>query len=310
MKATLLSLVLFAQVVRPSFSDYSTLVMADEAKCSARHGEGIRVTYLGVNGYQFETGEHALLVDPYFTRVSLWRVASNRPIASDAARVAAGLTHVRPRVAAVLVTHAHFDHLLDVPEVMRHTRAQLVADATAANLVQALGVSRAKCSVVNPGDRKTIGPWKISVLAAQHDRLIGSAPPFPGNVSAPAKSPRKASDWKLGQPLAFLIEANGQRIYIDSGGRPDSSLPRVGRVDLAILGVALPDSRKRFARAIRALRPRYILPSHQDDFFTPFDRGFRFGKLTSFPSVLRIYEKEHLPGRLILLDYFRPWTIR
>jgi hypothetical protein len=38
--------------------------------------------------------------------------------------------------------------------------------------------------------------------------------------------------------------------------------------------------------------------------------GFVFGKLTNFPQVKRTFEQEHLPGRLILLDYFRPWTLR
>jgi hypothetical protein len=86
--------------------------------------------------------------------------------------------------------------------------------------------------------------------------------------------------------------------------------PRIRHVDLAILGVALPDSRERFAEAVRQLHPRYVLPSHQDDFFVPLARGFAFGKMTNFPQLVRISEKEHLPGRLILLDYFRPWTLR
>ena len=76
-----------------------------------------------------------------------------------------------------------------------------------------------------------------------------------------------------------------------------------------IVGVALPDSRRRFAEAVLQLRPRYILPSHQDDFFAPLSRGFIFGKLTNFPEIIRVHEKEHLPGRIVLLDYFRPWTL-
>jgi hypothetical protein len=123
----------------------------------------------------------------------------------------------------------------------------------------------------------------------------------------------------VGEPLAFLIEAAGKRIYIDSGGVPGSevgyvrqgeSVPAVaGRIDLAILGVALPDSRRRFAEAVRQLQPRYILPSHQDDMFAAFSRGFTFGKLTNFPQLVQMHEKQQLPGRLILLDYFRPWTL-
>jgi hypothetical protein len=121
----------------------------------------------------------------------------------------------------------------------------------------------------------------------------------------------KASDWCVGEPLAFVIEAAGKRIYIDSGG-VHGALPdaRIKDVDLAIVGVALPDSRKRFAEAIRRLRPRYIFPSHQDDMFAPRDRGFVFGKMTNFPMLLREQRKEKLPGRMILLDYFRPWTLQ
>jgi L-ascorbate metabolism protein UlaG (beta-lactamase superfamily) len=303
----LFSLLLFAQVAHADLSRYSALVVQDKVP---QPGNSVRITYLGVNGYQLEAGDHALLIDPYFTRVGLTRVALNQPIAPDEARISAGLSYVRPRIDAVLVTHAHFDHLLDVPEVMRRTGSLLVADSTAANLVQSLGTTGGRCSVVRPGDRKHIGPWTIRVFAAKHDRVIGPNPPYPGTVNAKTRPPTNPSDWKLGQPLAFLIEANGQRIYIESGGMPNDPLPRLGKIDLAILGVALPDSRRRYPSAVRSLHPRYVLPSHQDDFFAPFDRGFSFGKLTNFPAILRTHETEHLPGRLILLDYFRPWTIR
>ena len=122
-----------------------------------------------------------------------------------------------------------------------------------------------------------------------HDRVFPIGVPFPGKPKS-GTSPRRASDWKCGQPLAFLVEANGKRIYIDSGGRPSLLPPaNIAPVDLAILGVALPDSRARFIEAVRRLRPRYILPSHQDNFFQPLDRGFNFGPMTDFPRVLRDY---------------------
>src|SRR5262249_27557487 len=116
-----------------------------------------------------------------------------------------------------------------------------------------------------------------------------------------------AADWICGEPLAFLIEVNGQRIYLDSGGTP-AQLPPNEHVDLAILGMALPDSRARLGPALARLQPRYFLPSHQDDFFRPLSAGFQFGALTDFPRVQHDFALQNR-GRLILLDYFRPWTL-
>src|SRR5205814_4506037 len=148
--------------------------------------------------------------------------------------------------------------------------------------------------------------WKIRVLPATHDRLFGKVPFDEHDVRGPGP-PQRPADWICGEPLAFLIEINGQRIYIDSGGTT-AQLPPDEDVDLAIMGMALPDSRARLPAALERLRPRYILPSHQDNFFLPLNEGFQFGPLTDLPWVQRECARENR-GRLILLDYFRPWTL-
>jgi L-ascorbate metabolism protein UlaG (beta-lactamase superfamily) len=306
--AAVLAFCLSAHIAFAGLDKYSALVVADSPDAKQRPG-AVRVTYLGVNGYQFEANGHALLVDPYFTRAGLTAVALQQRIEPDEARIAFGLQHIRPRADAVLVTHAHFDHLLDVPEIMRRTNARLLSGATAVNLTISCGLPRRRCLFVQPGSTRVIGPWRIWALPAAHDRILGWLP-FRGTKTQPGTCPAKASDWRLGEPMAFLVEANGKRIYIDSGGTLEV-LPRtqLAPVDLAILGVALPDSRKRFHAAIDRLRPKYVLPSHQDDFFAPAERGFVFGKLTDFPTVAGPFKRHEINSHLILLDYFRPWTI-
>jgi L-ascorbate metabolism protein UlaG (beta-lactamase superfamily) len=299
---------LFIPSTRAGLEKYSSLVAVDKYPFAQVEPDSIRVTYLGVNGFQFETDDHALLVDPYFTRVGLWAGALNERIESSPNRVRQGLRHVGHNVDAILVTHAHFDHLLDAPEIMRRTHARLIAGPTAIKLVESFGISVNECIAVKPGSVRRIGPWTIRVFAAEHDRLFGKIP-FAGR-STPSK-PVRASDWVVGEPLAFVVEAAGKRIYVDSGGVPGAPPdPKIKDVDLAILGVALADSRERLGEAVQQLRPRYIFPSHQDDMFAPFDRGFVFGKMTNFPAIAREHKKDNLPGRLILLDYFQPWTLR
>jgi L-ascorbate metabolism protein UlaG (beta-lactamase superfamily) len=326
-RLVLLFLLFAAQAFGAGLAPYAQLVVSDS---DTTPHDGVRVTYLGTNGYQFEFKHHALLVDPYFSRGDLLSVAVGSHIQPNVARINDGLRHLAQtdawssafrrhgmapesrvnaelqtssKVDAILVTHGHFDHLLDVPIIMSKTHARLIASKSSVDLARRAGASNG--DAVRPGDVRRIGPWKIRVLPATHDRLFGCVP-FDG-TALPAGVPERAADWICGEPLAFLIEANGQRIYIDSGGTP-AQLPLNEHVDLAILGMALPDSRARLAPALERLKPRYILPSHQDGFFRPLSAGFEFGFLTDFPRVQRECAREHR-GRLILMDYFQPWTL-
>ena len=304
MRCFLLLLGFTAQALGGGLGSHPHLVVADSP---AAVRDGVCVTYLGTNGYQFEFEGHALLVDPYFSRVDLLSVALGSRVQPHASRISDGLRHLAPKVDAILVTHGHFDHLLDVPVVMAKTRARLIASGSSVDLAKRAGASSG--NAVKPGDVRRIGPWKIRVVAATHDRLFGEVPfDRPRSQTGP---PQRAADWICGEPLAFLIEVNGQRIYIDSGGTPAQLPPNESgsrRMDLAILGVALPDSRTRLHAALERLQPRYILPSHQDDFFRPLSAGFQFGPLTDFPFVQRESAQQNR-SRLILLDYFRPWTL-
>src|SRR6478672_5812285 len=167
----LLWLMFSAQAFGAGLDHYAQLVVND-SRTTPR--DGVRVAYLGTNGYQFEFKGHALLVDPYFSRVDFLSVGLGSRIRPNASRINDGLNHLAPKADAILVTHGHFDHLLDVPTVMAKTRARLVASASSVDLAKRAGASSS--DAVKPGDVRQIGPWKIRVLSATHDRLFGRVP--------------------------------------------------------------------------------------------------------------------------------------
>jgi len=270
----------------------------------------VAVTYLGTNGYLVRSPGAALLVDPYFTRLDLRSVALDAPVEPSREAITRGREKgaIPRRVDGFLVTHSHFDHLFDVPFLHRRLGGQVVTSKTGRFLCEASGTSRRHLLPSLPGDVHRIGDATVRVLAARHDEVLGRVP-YPGLIDSPLDGPPdRPRDWRVGTPLAFLIEIGGRRIYIESGGSR-GHLPSVENVDLAIVGVAVRESQRRYPQAVRALSPRFVLPSHQDNFFRSLEEGFHFSPLANFPRIRASHEAGDLPGRLILMDHFHTWTV-
>jgi hypothetical protein len=276
--------------------------------------EQVEVTYLGVSGFMIRHRGAVLLTAPFFTnppledvaptsRLRIFRRRGHR-VRTDSVLVERLLPRAAADASLLLVGHAHYDHLLDVPYIARRraTRATIYGSPTTRHLLMGDSVlRRASGRVVaitgeDVGTFAREGRWfysadsafRVMALAADHAPtlgLFGRGPLFAaGTIDHDlAALPEWADQWKVGEPLAYLIDVLDRgvarprlRLYFqDAPNTPPLGFPPRGvlaerGVDVALLCAATathvphaPDS------LLAVLRPSYVIVGHWESFFRP-----------------------------------------
>lgn len=269
---------------------------ADETPPTA----AVTVHWLGVAGVAIAAGERCVLIDPYFSRLPLRRLALGRPL-PDEARIAAAWQQLPARVAAIAVGHTHVDHALDLPVLARLTAAPVFGSASLDALLARSGLPR-RATVCRPGETRALpGLGHLTVMEGAHGGVLLGRPPFPGTIEAAGPYPLPARAYRAGTVLILDLTLAGQRfVHVGSAGMPASALPE-GRCDVLFLCVpgwrAQPDYP---AAYLRRLQPRRIVPVHFDRLTRPLDDP---RVLQPGPVMARVID---LPGFLARLRDVAP----
>jgi hypothetical protein len=289
----------------------------------------LHLVYLGTGGWIMEHGPDLILTGPLFTNPGLVRTGLI-PIRSDTLLVDRYMSRYDvSRALAILVGHAHYDHLMDVPRVaLAHApRARIAGSRTVANTLGTWAGVQDRIDLVNDsaGDQKTIGRWlhygprvRVMPLRSYHAPHFDGYRLYRGTRDTPrTEEPKWASDWVDGHTFAFLIDFLNDdgsvafRVYYQDAvvapplGLAPEALIEERPADVAILVPATFDQVEWFPETlIENLRPRRILLGHWEDFFTPVDAPIRSIRLTD----LRHFERrlEHVfHGEWWRPDHFR-----
>ncbi len=142
----------------------------------------MRLTWLGQGGFRIEAADAVLLIDPWLRGNPLFD-ESRFDEAVD------GASHV-------LVTHAHFDHASDVPEIAGKTGAAVVAIVEYANWVaEAHGLDVVP---FNMGGTVDCGGVSVTMVKAVHSSsaTVEGAPVY------------------LGTEAGFVLSCEGKTLYV------------------------------------------------------------------------------------------------
>ena len=222
------------------------------------------ITWWGTAGFCIETGRNIFLIDPYLSRNG-----SSRPEQSlNPHDITAG--------KQIFISHGHFDHIYDVPGIASRTGSLVYCSEVAAKTLVEQGLAREQIKIViADGDNFDFEGYRaeafysehvkfdkwliLKTLARIHFRLFQYMP--------------LTKDYPKGQVLSWRFTIDGRTIHhFGSGGSSPEELERLGRNPTDILLVPLQGHTRICDIAVKyvqALRPRMVIPHHQDDFFPP-----------------------------------------
>ncbi len=217
----------------------------------------VTLRWLGVAGIEIVSNGQTLLIDPYLTRVPIWKFL---------------LGHIQPNLTAtakiqradfILVTHSHFDHLLDVPEIMKGTGAVVHGSENTFSLLKILGVSEDEAHVARPWDRLPIGSFDIEVFPFKHARVLGYGC---GRLRRNLKPPLHATDYRMDYGICYRVKTDGLSLLTDAGYRPDVNAQSDILLTQPFHGEAY------YRELLSVVQPKMVVPVHWDNLFSYSDK--------------------------------------
>ncbi|GAB2959750.1 MBL fold metallo-hydrolase [Amycolatopsis acidiphila] len=262
-------------------------VLAGALPAAAAQGNGVSLRWWGNNGWEIRLpGGRTVLIDPWLTRFRTGTYTPagadpKTPISVDTALIDRYVDSGELRADHILVTHGHYDHLTDVPYLARKTGATVLGTETHLNLLAALGAPEGQLSLATGGEYLDFGSYTIRVLRALHSEsgsratvaFPGTRPGF-GLTKPPV--PTEIRHLVEGGTLAYEVAGGGVSV-LDFGGSNYVESELAGlRPDVVLMPVGGGSIHEYAARLLRTVGfPRYVLPTHWDDFDYPLDEPAR-----------------------------------
>jgi L-ascorbate metabolism protein UlaG (beta-lactamase superfamily) len=138
------------------------------------------------------------------------------------------------RADYILLTHAHYVHMLDTPYISRTRKAVIIGNQSVANIARDYGVPGDQIITIRGGEDFDFGGFSVRVFPSLHSLGPGKHYSNPGTAPADTKWPLRFRDFVEGGVCGFLIRLNGVQIvafgsmnYIErevAGLHPDVAL--------------------------------------------------------------------------------------
>lgn len=195
----------------------------------------LKIRYLGHSAFALHDGEREVLVDPFLTYNST---------------AAAGPDEFNP--VAILLTHAHNDHVGDTVEIAKRSGATVLSTFELGEYLESLGVNtnygnHGGTLKFDGGTAKLVPAWHTSTYTLED-----------GTRVAP------------GVPAGYIVRFGGKTVYFAGDTCLFGDMALIGEegLDVAVLPIGDhftmgPDDA---VRALKFLKPKVAIPCHYNTF--------------------------------------------
>ncbi|MEU8540499.1 MBL fold metallo-hydrolase [Streptomyces sp. NPDC048717] len=280
----------------------------------------VRLRWLGVSGWEIVFGRghrrRSILFDPYLSRMPFTNAEGSTepgiPLRLDHEAVETVATrHLIGAPELILVSHGHFDHMADVPQLLarpawRRSRIRVLCHETVSHLIAAMGAPARRLAdavLVKGGECLQFDGYTVEVFRSLHSRRPDHGYFAPGHRLAPPPRPSTLGDFVEGGTLAYQVSVEGGPSVLLMGASDVAEREMAGiRPDVAAVPMTTTSAVHRYPGRLLDItgHPPLLIPCHHDDMVTPLTASPRLLAASSADSAVRELTAAAGPGSRVV----------
>lgn len=251
----------------------------------------VSVRWTGAAGLEFTYRDQTILIDPYHSRPGKFEIFF-LPVRSRSSAVENYLEKLPGRLSAIIVSHTHLDHALDISEFARRYEGPLLGSQSLDELLKINHQSGRTCICKGLKHIKLNENTIVTMIPSRHGLVAFGKVPYPGEI-IPTKFRFKASDYRHGMVFIPKLEFGG--ITFMHLGSANFIASELKGHQCDVLFMCVPGWKKISGytnQLLEIIKPKIIVPFHFDDFSAPLPinkvaRNLPFQDMSGFQRQIK-----------------------
>jgi|GEM_PF-3492983 len=266
----------------------------------------IYIRWLGAAGIELKINDNIFLIDPYFSRISLFKSIFYK-LKPNHKLIKKYIT----QCDYLFITHSHFDHIMDAADIIENTSCKVYCSNNSCSILKSLNIKEKFLTEINYQDELHLDSVTVNVLEAEHIKLpdINTKKSI-NNVNPPLK----AKDYHMDFNFSYLFSIINKIKILIGNNKYKNNNP----TPCDILVTSPFYSYDYYEKIINILKPKIIIPNHWDNFFRPLTKKIKGFKITiqnkfpyikpynlkKFENIIKTISKEIIIYKLEIFRYY------